>query len=223
MNLDCNGMFNDFGGIFSGNLIIDICTELELIPTEENLKVAFIGDQGLGTRSGDVLDLIFSEGADLVVHSGDFDYDDKPADWENQINDHLGVNFPYISSVGNHDIPKWSGNNGYQQKIIDRIDRIPDLVCTEYIGSGSSCTYKGLFVILSGTGLIGTDHDIYIEDQLASDDHLWSICSWHYNQEKMQVGGKTDEAGWGVYEKCKEGGGIVATSHEHSYSRTNFF
>ncbi len=36
----------------------------------------------------------------------------------------------------------------------------------------------------------------------------------------MQVGGKTDQAGWGVYEKCKEGGGIVATGHEHGYSRT---
>ena len=36
----------------------------------------------------------------------------------------------------------------------------------------------------------------------------------------MQVGGKADEVGWEVYELCKSAGAIVATGHEHSYSRT---
>ena len=31
----------------------------------------------------------------------------------------------------------------------------------------------------------------------------------------------SDETGWGVYESCREGGGIVATGHAHSYSRTH--
>jgi len=201
-------------------VVNDAVPKLELIPTEENLKVAFIADQALGIKPGQVLDLMRNEGAELVIHSGDFDYKDNPIAWDNQINDHLGVNFPYLSSIGNHDFDKWFGDNGYQQKIIDRIDRIDDLNCTGTIGSKSSCTYKGLFVILSGIRLIETGHARYIQNELESDHHLWSICSWHYNQNKMQLGQKGNGTGWDVYEKCKEGGGIIATGHEHSYSRT---
>jgi hypothetical protein len=37
----------------------------------------------------------------------------------------------------------------------------------------------------------------------------------------MQVGLKTDEAGWPVYEEARKGGAVIATAHEHSYSRTH--
>ena len=37
----------------------------------------------------------------------------------------------------------------------------------------------------------------------------------------MQVGDKLDETGWWVYEECRKGGAIIATGHEHSYSRTH--
>jgi len=37
----------------------------------------------------------------------------------------------------------------------------------------------------------------------------------------MQVGGKEDETGWGVYEEARKGGAVIATAHEHSYSRTH--
>ena len=36
----------------------------------------------------------------------------------------------------------------------------------------------------------------------------------------MQVGGKTDEMGWDVYETCRQQGAIIETGHEHSYERT---
>ncbi len=36
----------------------------------------------------------------------------------------------------------------------------------------------------------------------------------------MQIGGKGSSTGWEVYEECKMGGAIIATGHEHSYSRT---
>jgi len=39
--------------------------------------------------------------------------------------------------------------------------------------------------------------------------------------QAMQVGGKSDETGWEVYETCRQQGAIVATGHEHSYSRTH--
>ena len=37
----------------------------------------------------------------------------------------------------------------------------------------------------------------------------------------MQAGGKTDEVGWTAYETCRQNGAIIATGHEHSYSRTH--
>ena len=40
---------------------------------------------------------------------------------------------------------------------------------------------------------------------------------------KMQVGGKSDDAGWDVYRQSRIGGAIIATGHEHSYSRTHLF
>ncbi len=73
------------------------------------VKVAFIGDQALTASSRAVLDLIHLEGADMVLHQGDFDYADNPAAWDSQINEVLGVSFPYFVSIGNHDVAKWGG------------------------------------------------------------------------------------------------------------------
>ena len=44
-----------------------------------------------------------------------------------------------------------------------------------------------------------------------TDRHIWRICSWHKNQQAMQVGGKTDEMGWGVYDACTDLSAIIAT------------
>ena len=50
---------------------------------------------------------------------------------------------------------------------------------------------------------------------------VWRISSWHKNQHLMQLGAKTDQAGWGVYEESRRAGAIAATAHEHSYCRTH--
>jgi hypothetical protein len=68
---------------------------------------------------------------------------------------------------------------------------------------------------------MGSGHDAYIRNKLAADNSIWSIASWHVNMRLMQVGDKDDEAGWGVYEEARKGGAIIATAHEHSYSRTH--
>jgi hypothetical protein len=185
--------------------------------TPPNFKVAFIGDQGLGPNSQAVLSLIQSEGANMVLHQGDFDYQDDPNAWDQQINDILGPTFPYFASIGNHDVSQWSG---YQQKLQDRLDSIPTVTCVGDLGVKSACHYQGLFFILSGAGTMGSGHDTYIRNQLAADDSIWSICSWHKNQNVMQVGSKGNAVGWEPYEECRIGGAIIATGHEHSYHRT---
>ena len=50
--------------------------------TPADFRIAFIGDQGNGSDAEAVLALIVSEVTDAVVHSGDFNYDDDPRDWD---------------------------------------------------------------------------------------------------------------------------------------------
>ena len=189
-----------------------------------NLKIAFIGDQGLGPDAVAVLNLIKQEGAQAVMHSGDLDYADDPAAWDAQINSVLGPNFPYFVSIGNHDELAWSKPNGYQQFLESRFNRL-GISWSGRLGVRSSFHYKGIFFVLTAPGITSGFDDgsseAYIKDQLVADNSIWSICSWHKNMRLMQIGEKTDETGWSVYEAARNGGAIIATAHEHSYSRTH--
>src|SRR5688572_2964417 len=73
-----------------------------------DLKVAFIGDQGLGTNPTAVLNLVKNEGAQALFHPGDFDYADNPTAWDNMMTNTLGANFLVFGTVGNHDVTMWS-------------------------------------------------------------------------------------------------------------------
>jgi calcineurin-like phosphoesterase family protein len=194
------------------------------IPTEPNLKVAFIGDSGNGTGFRRVLGLIKSEGAHVVLHQGDFDYAENARAFFQTIDSILGADFPFFASVGNHDVDSWredcSDRDGcYAHFLKTRMARIgvtpddPDLNDQMY-----SVTYRGLKMVFVGE-IVGRRSE-YIRDQLATDEHIWKICSWHKNQRAMQVGGKNNGMGWAVYETCKDLGAIIATAHEHSYHRT---
>jgi hypothetical protein len=185
--------------------------------TVPNLKIAFLGDQGNGSNASAVLQLIKNEGAHAVIHSGDFDYADNPTAWDNLITSVLGASYPYFGSVGNHDVSAWPG---YQQKLAARLALVPDATCVGDLGVKSACYFRGLFFLLDGAGTMGSGHDLYLRDQLAADNSVWSVCSWHKNQRAMQIGGKSDEVGWEPYEECRKGGAVIATAHEHSYSRT---
>ena len=101
--------------------------------TPPGFKVAFIADQGSGGNADAVLNVILNEGADMVIHQGDFDYSNNPNDWDSKINSILGPSFPYFASVGNHDTSAWSG---YQQKLADRLALIDGADCTGDIGDG---------------------------------------------------------------------------------------
>ncbi|MCB0308154.1 MAG: metallophosphoesterase [Bdellovibrionales bacterium] len=203
--------------------------------TPRDFKIAFIGDQGVRQDSKDVLALIKSEGANAVLHQGDFDYNDNANDWMNQINQYLGdaTTIPYLVSSGNHD---QSALNNYQAKYVERLNQYnaskPDeqkVYCTGEALVDQSCIFGGIYMIFSGIGSIGgssqkQEHLDYLRQSLSSTvarDSVWKICSWHKNQHLMQVGGKSDETGWEVYEACRDDGAIIATGHEHSYSRTH--
>ncbi len=134
-----------------------------------NFTIAFIGDQGLGSNARAVLNLIKNEGADAVVHSGDFDYNNNPAGWDGQINDILGPDFPYFASVGNHDEARFYGSGGYQEFLAARMNRL-GIPWDGDLGVRSSFHYNGFFILLTAPGTFGTGHASYIRDQLASDN-----------------------------------------------------
>lgn len=189
----------------------------------DDLTIAFIGDQDVGDDAVAVLQLIAQEGADAIVHSGDLGYSAGPAAWEAQVDAHLGPEFPYFASVGNHDDGDWYGPGGYQERLADRMLRL-GIAWEGDLGVQSSFAWNGIFIVLTGPDVFGAGdgfHDLYIRDRLAADDSIWSVSSWHRNMRLMQVGGKSDDTGWGVYEESRRGGAIVATAHEHSYSRTH--
>jgi hypothetical protein len=188
-----------------------------------NFTIAFIGDQAFGPPAWAVLKLIKREGADAVLHQGDFDYLDLPWLWEAQINAILGREFPYFASVGNHDADRFRGRFGYQRFMKARLRRL-GIPWQDDLGVQSSLTYKGIFIVLTAPGVFGPGdgyHDVYIHNELAADQSIWRISSWHKNMRLMQVGGKGNATGWGVYEESRRGGAIIATGHEHSYSRTH--
>lgn len=185
--------------------------------TIPNLKVAFIGDQGANSNTQAVMKLIKAEAAQFVIILGDFDYSSDPDKWDANLTSGLGADFPVFAAAGNHDVPAWPD---YQKKLTTRLAKIAGAKCTGEYGTKSSCTYLGLFFVLSGVGTTGSGHEVYLKDQLAADKSLWRVCAWHKNQHDMQVGGKGDEVGWTAYQTCQNGGALVMTGHEHSYSRT---
>ncbi|MGH7456750.1 MAG: metallophosphoesterase family protein, partial [bacterium] len=123
--------------------------------TPDNYTVAFIGDQGPRAEALAVLELIKNEGADAVVHSGDFDYEHNPAAWEAQINAMLGADFPYFACVGNHDKSKFYGAGGYQEFMTARMKRL-GLTWEGNLGVKSSFVFNGIFFVLTGPGVFGS-------------------------------------------------------------------
>jgi len=109
--------------------------------TDPNFKVAFIGDSGAGSNFQSVLNLIKSEGAQLVMHQGDFDYSDGPQKWMDMINATLGPNFPYLGSDGNHD--NWD-SDGYAAFFKDRLVKMGLPPPAGNLPASYTATYKGL-------------------------------------------------------------------------------
>lgn len=188
-------------------------------------KVAFIGDQGINENAQAVLTMIAEEGTDLVLIQGDLGYLDNAANqWEQNLTDALGENFPVLSVAGNHEDKEWPI---YHQHIQNRVWRNNGLDCTGNPGVKATCSFDNLDIVQVSPGIFeieGIDpqdgYSEYIDSFLASSDKRWKICSWHKNQNAMQTGTKVNGTGWDVYNSCLDAGALVATAHEHVYSRT---
>ena len=193
------------------------------IPAE--FKIAFFGDQGDGSNAGRVLDLVVREGADAVVHIGDFDYGDDAASWDGLINNKLGANFPYFATPGNHDGDAFYGAGGYQEKMAARMGRL-GLTWVGDLGARSSHVYAGIQFVMTAPDIFvdeygDAEYAPFISEQLGGSEAIWRISAWHKNMSLMTAGPNGNSVGWGVYEESRLGGAIIATAHDHIYSRTH--
>ena len=213
--------------------------------TEQNLKVAFIGDSDRTGNFQAVLDLINRENVDLVVHAGDLAYaNDQTAitTWVNRISNTLGPNFPYIISVGNHDTSGWTDTGGsclgpwtsYGQFIRCRVQAMNVVLDDPNTDDQKhALTYKGLKLIFTGDSASkaanecdpdnrnsANEYACFARDQLINDNSIWSVCAWHKQMATMTPGPKGNEYGWGPYEECRRYGAIIANAHSHTYGRT---
>jgi hypothetical protein len=181
------------------------------VSTDPNLKIGFIGDTSTGTNFRSVLTLVKNEGAAALVVEGDMSYSASPSTWWSDVNTVLGSSFPVFISRGNHDDTSWSGYLPQAAAHLGGATREAGAHDANY-----KTTFRGLVIATVRVG----DTGARITPFLQNDPHIWKICQWHHNQQAMQVGGKTDEMGWDVYETCRQQGAIIETGHEHSYSRT---
>lgn len=190
---------------------------IAVLAPRSNFKVAFVGDQGNSDGTTAVLNLIKSEKTDLVIIPGDFDYNDDPDAWDQMLQSTIG-NTPVFAAMGNHDKGEWPG---YEAKLKTRLDNAPLAKCSGTIGVQQKCVYAGVVFAITAMGMTKDDHAKFIDETFTSTPALFKVCVWHYNQTKMQVGDKSDQAGWDGYETCRKHGAAIITAHEHSYSRTH--
>lgn len=193
--------------------------------TPPNFKVAFIGDTDVGQDFKDVLALIKREGAKAVVIQGDIEYGGNTApDFFPVIDAELqagATKIPYFISRGNHD-DDWTAATGLGTGLETRLTQwgiTPE--SNKPTENNYALTYQGLKMVFvhESTTTNPTRQD-YVKAQLANDKHYWKICSWHKNQRNSNIGPKSDEMGWEIYENCRAAGAIVAQGHSHTYSRS---
>ena len=193
-------------------------------------KIAFVGDTGYGSSFQSVLNLIKGEGAKLTMLLGDTSYSSGGDNaWDSMVRNTLGSSDPVLLAIGNHDLDD-SNFTTVRNLAQARLSKQTAVKCSSaYPTSTSSssamaCQLNNVYFVISGVGTTGSISGN--ESSLASNLNkapagAWRICAWHKNQQDMQVGGKTNEVGWTSYETCRQKGAIIATGHEHSYSRTH--
>jgi predicted phosphodiesterase len=192
--------------------------------TEKNFKVAFIGDTDTGSDFKSVLALVKAEGADLVVVQGDLTYSFHSASsWFSAIDSVLQTSttkIPYFAARGNHDW-SWTSAGGLGAGLDSRLTTwgvTPDNAKPS--NANYALTYKGLKIVFADESETTPSRADYVKAQLSGDTHIWKICSFHKNQRATNVGPKSDEMGWPIYENCRSAGAIVAQGHSHTYSRS---
>lgn len=245
------------------------------------VKIAFLGDQGLQDVSGqypdNVLAMLQNVGVDAISLGGDFGYlddsgagtayDTAPSRWfamhqERFYNSQGQLTIPILSTIGNHEENQWEdfekstggtamGYKNYLKKFYNDYKAYEEanpetalsLNCTfkdnadgqnNQIGMNQKCLLENINLVYSGIGEVESgdgssiqgstkaDYLQYLDESLGAENTPWNVCNWHRNNNLLQPGSKTgDKVGYEAYNLCRKYGAIIASYHEHSYSRTH--
>ncbi|KAJ3397493.1 hypothetical protein HDU92_007156 [Lobulomyces angularis] len=189
----------------------------EAVPRD--LKMVFVGDQGINDNSYTVLKMIRDWNPDGIVQLGDFDYEDNPQAFMNMYDSTIPKHIPVFPVVGNHDIVRWETYSKLFKKRLELSGALAN--CEGDLGINMQCNFKGLNLLLSGIGTMGRNHASFLNKTLTeAEDKGWNICCWHKNQRLYQTGDKQDETGYEVYDTCRRHGAMIFTAHQHLYART---
>ena len=189
----------------------------------------------LYSRARDVLTAAKDNGAELIVHAGDMDYESAPRMWRYFVDETIrNQGMDFLAVKGNHDADGWdgvqnlwSGNpEGYAAQLRGTVPARAN--CRGSYGEDMVCDYGPVAFVLSSVGVEeageGSDtnrrHYEFLERALSGSNARWKVCVWHMNMEDMQVSYKGDSTGWGAYEICRKHGAFIVTGHAHTYSRT---
>ena len=206
--------------------------------TNGEYRIAFVGDQGNSQHTKDVWKSIKNMEPDIVVGLGDFDYIDDPGVYFETMDANLGKDVPFIAAVGNHDVAKWKGFDGYQCRIARRMHDLGVFEhCLGEVGIDQLCIFGGIPLVLSQLRVFGGDGSVDTEkitQHLADLDTAETIdangqnglqfplrfCAWHFNMADLQPETKGDQADINAYEACRKHNALVFNGHAHAYGRT---
>jgi len=165
--------------------------------------------------------------AQVLLQLGDNDYVDSPLVWFDYMEEYLPADFPTFVVIGNHDKTAWYGDNNYQQRYYQRLQKQGlDKQCMGEVGLAQVCSYKGITMFLSGCNVIGKAKDghSFMEVAMKNLGSIWNIGAWHENNLDMTIGSYErlypDSVGWKQYEIPKTYGALIFTAHDHAYART---
>jgi len=221
-------------------------TEQELVVNVSSMrryvKIALMADAGLNEASRMVLQMIRDENVDMVLHSGDLDYQGDADAFYKSVDDVLGPDFPYFATMGNYEAKKGMGRalawEAYFLRQRERLKRIRGLNCAVVTMRQLACSYEGVSFVASAVGVNSSRLGLDVKELRAAQAALWGpsdtpfaplwrFCSWHLPMADFQVGFR-EGVPWmsspellAAYESCRMRGAAVVTGHEHYYVRSH--
>ena len=183
------------------------------------------------SRARDVLAAAKDNGAELVVHAGDLDYESAPRMWRLFVDETVrGQGMDFVAAKGNHDVDGWDGVRGLWSDPDDgyaaQLRPTQPSNCYGKYGEDFVCDYGAVTLVISSVGVDASGESAnqgkyaFLEKALAESRSPFKVCVWHMNMENMQVSYKGDSTGWGAFEICRKHGAFVVNGHAHTYSRT---
>eukprot|EP00005_Dracoamoeba_jomungandri_P003481 CAMPEP_0174259648 /NCGR_PEP_ID=MMETSP0439-20130205/8456_1 /TAXON_ID=0 /ORGANISM="Stereomyxa ramosa, Strain Chinc5" /LENGTH=372 /DNA_ID=CAMNT_0015343623 /DNA_START=56 /DNA_END=1174 /DNA_ORIENTATION=+ len=211
---------------------------LDDIPSDHNYSlhfpplfstIAFVGDLGDGSETVELLNMVYSDKATMLV-PGDLDYLQDPERFEEildqaQIDDSDGN--PFFAALGNHDV-LWNQRVEHYLVELVKAEGVAADGCSGIPAMKACCTYRGVVHVqlsaVSYSCFTIKKQAAYVRQQLGVKyrNYPWKFCMWHHPLGSLQVGHHTEEMPemYDLYQACLDVGAVIINGHSHTYSRT---